>query len=31
MRTLNVELAERSYPIRIGAGLVGDPASSCPI
>lgn len=25
MRTLNVELAERSYPIRIGANLLGQP------
>ncbi|WP_374486911.1 3-dehydroquinate synthase [Zoogloea sp.] len=25
MRTLNVELAERSYPIRIGTGLLADP------
>ena len=25
MRTLNVELDERSYPIRIGAGLIADP------
>lgn len=25
MRTLNVELAERSYPIRIGANLLGKP------
>lgn len=25
MRTLNVELAERSYPIRIGGGLLTDP------
>jgi len=30
MRTLNVELAERSYPIRIGSGLVGDPALILP-
>ena len=30
MRTLNVELAERSYPIRIGAGLIGDPALILP-
>ncbi len=30
MRTLNVELAERTYPIRIGAGLVSDPALILP-
>lgn len=30
MRTLNVELAERSYPIRIGAGVVGDAALVLP-
>ncbi|MGH8455351.1 MAG: 3-dehydroquinate synthase [Stenotrophobium sp.] len=26
MRTLNVELGDRSYPIRIGAGLLADPS-----
>ncbi len=30
MRTLNVELAERSYPIRIGAGLLADPGLILP-
>lgn len=30
MRTLNVELAERSYPIRIGAGLIKDAALILP-
>lgn len=30
MRTLNVELAERSYPIRIGAGLLVDPGQIVP-
>lgn len=30
MRTLNVELDERSYPIRIGAGLIADPGLILP-
>lgn len=30
MRTLNVELDERSYPIRIGAGLIADPGLLLP-
>lgn len=30
MRTLNVELNERSYPIRIGAGLIADPGLILP-
>ncbi|WP_374259471.1 3-dehydroquinate synthase [Zoogloea sp.] len=30
MRTLNVELAERSYPIHIGAGLLSNPALILP-